>query len=177
MKRRDHLDFQSRTEPIAFLITFRTYGTWLHGEERGSIDRRLYNRYGTAAMPANARLLEEEKRALRHAPVILNHQQREVVEFAIQEVCEQRNYTLHAVNARSNHVHSVVSSPHKPERLLSSFKSYATRKLREHHLLNENVKPWARHGSTPYLWTEEQLLSAIDYVLHGQGDKPFRSKE
>ncbi|HWY68950.1 MAG TPA: hypothetical protein VNX88_09810 [Terriglobales bacterium] len=25
--------------PLAYLITFRCYGTWLHGDERGSIDR------------------------------------------------------------------------------------------------------------------------------------------
>ncbi|MDQ3490280.1 MAG: hypothetical protein M3449_04330 [Acidobacteriota bacterium] len=25
--------------PLAFLTTFRTYGTWLHGDKRGSIDR------------------------------------------------------------------------------------------------------------------------------------------
>jgi REP element-mobilizing transposase RayT len=174
MKKRDYIDFQNRTEPVAYLITFRTYGTWLHGEERGSIDRRHYNRYRTPDMPANRRLLEEEKSALRHEPVILNHQQREVVELAIREVCVHRNYLLHAVNARSNHIHSVVSSLHKPEHVLNSFKSYATRKLREENLLGEIIKPWARHGSTPYIWTEDDLSRAIDYVICGQGEEPFR---
>ena len=81
---------------------------------------------------------------------------------------------LHAVNARSNHVHSVVAAQRKPEYALNSFKAYATRKLRETNLLSESIKPWARHGSTPYLWTEEELLRAIDYVINGQGDEPFR---
>ena len=27
--------------PLAYLISFRCYGTWLHGDERGSIDRSL----------------------------------------------------------------------------------------------------------------------------------------
>ena len=36
--------------PIAYFISFRTYGTWLHGDERGSID--LHNNiYGN---PKNA---------------------------------------------------------------------------------------------------------------------------
>ncbi len=35
------------------------------------------------------------------------------------------------------------------------------------------TKPWARHGSTPYLWTEEAGERAIDYVINGQGDEPF----
>ena len=120
------------------------------------------------------KLLADETRALSHAPVILNLNQRKIVEHAIQEVCEQRKYALHAVNARSNHVHSVVTALRRPEYVLNSFKAYATRKLRETNLLSESVKPWARHGSTPYLWTEEEMERAIDYVINGQGDEPFQ---
>jgi REP element-mobilizing transposase RayT len=96
------------------------------------------------------------------------------VQDAIREVCDEGKYTLHAVNARSNHVHSVVTASCKPEHVLNSFKSYATRKLREASLLDEGIRPWARHGSTPYLWTEDDLRAAIDYVINGQGDEPFR---
>src|SRR5437870_12886557 len=119
MGKPDYIDFQTRTQPLACLITFRTYGTWLHGEDRGSIDRRNYNRYGTPQMPVNKRLLADETHALRHAPVVLNRNQRKVVELAIQEVCEQRKYVLHAVNARSNHVHSVVTASYKPEYVMN----------------------------------------------------------
>ena len=76
MGKADYIDSQTRTQALAYLITFRTYGTWLHGEDRGSIDRRNYNRYGTPAMPVNKKLLAEETRALRHAPVILDLNQR-----------------------------------------------------------------------------------------------------
>ena len=60
MEKLDYVDFQRRTQPLAFLITFRCYGTWLHGDERGSIDRRNFHRYGTPAMPANKKLVEDE---------------------------------------------------------------------------------------------------------------------
>src|SRR6266576_5420493 len=146
MRKRDYIDFQNRTDPLAYLITFRPYGTWLHGEARGSIDRRNYNRYGTPGMPANEKSLADERHALRHAPVVLSLKQRKTVERAIQEVCQQRKYRLRAVNARSNHVHSVVTALCKPEHALNSFKSYATRKLRETDLISESLKPWARHG-------------------------------
>src|SRR5215471_13949178 len=119
-------------------------------------------------------LLTEETIALRHAPVVLNSEQRRILEDAIRELCHQREYALHAVNVRSNHVHSVVTAPRKPEYVLNSFKSYATRKLRETNLLNESIRPWARHGSTPYLGTEGDVQAAIDYVINGQGDEPFR---
>ena len=84
MKRVDYIDFQDRIQPLAYLITFRCYGTWLHGDN-----------------------------------------------------------------------------------------AYATRHLREAGLLRQDAKAWARHGSTPYLWTEEEVQRAIDYVINGQGDEPF----
>ena len=37
--KRDYIDFQDRSSPIGYLVTFRCYGTWLHGDERGSFDR------------------------------------------------------------------------------------------------------------------------------------------
>jgi REP element-mobilizing transposase RayT len=173
MARVDYVEFQRRTQPLAFLITFRCYGSWLHGDERGSVDRRHYHAFGAPAMPTNQKLCAEEAVNLKHSPVVLNRAQRQVVELAIREVCDHRRYFLHAVNVRTNHVHSVVAASQKPEHIMDSFKSYATRKLREAGLLGRNVKPWARHGSTPYLWTDEQVQRAIEYVINGQGDEPF----
>ena len=173
MGKLDYVDFQRRTQPVAFLITFRCYGTWLHGDERGSVDRRQFHRFGTPEMPANKRLREEEKSGLIQDPINLNKAQRVVVESAIREVCEYRNYGLMAVNASTNHVHSVVTAACKPEHMMDTFKAYATRRLREAGLLDPHIKPWARHGSTPYLWTEEAIEKAIDYVINGQGDHPF----
>ena len=174
MPKRDYVDFQDRDQPLAYLITFRGYGTWLHGEERGSIDRRRYNRYGTPDMPPNKRILADEQAALKSPPFILDRVRRAVVVSAIREVCEHRRYALHAVNVRTNHVHSVVSGNAKPEHIMSTFKAYATRKLREAGLIEQVTKPWGRHGSNPYIWTEEELERAIDYVINGQGDEPFR---
>jgi hypothetical protein len=43
-----HLDEEFKDDhiPVGFLISFRGFGTWLHGDPRGSVDR-LHNRYGT----------------------------------------------------------------------------------------------------------------------------------
>jgi REP element-mobilizing transposase RayT len=106
-------------------------------------------------MPPNQKILDEEGSELKHAPIELNHTQRDAVESAIRAVCEHRAYMLHAVNVRTNHVHSVVSASGTPEHVMDTFKAYATRRLREENLIGKDVKPWARHGSTPYLWTEE----------------------
>jgi REP element-mobilizing transposase RayT len=177
MTKPDYIEFQSRTEPLAYLITFRSYGTWLHGDPRGSMDRRLFHVYGTPDMPENKHLLQEEQFELKHPPVTLSPKQRDVVEKAIREVCDYRSYHLFAVNVRTNHAHSVVSASCKPEHVMNSFKSHATRQLRRAGLLDAKIRPWSRHGSTPYLWTEEQVQKAIDYVLNGQGSEPFRTGE
>ena len=124
-------------------------------------------------MPANKKILADEQGELRSSVLLLNPAQREIVELAIREVCEHRRYLLHSVNVRTNHAHSVVSALCKPEHIMDSFKSYSTRKLREADLVGADTRPWARHGSTAYLWTEEQVRRAIEYVKYGQGDEPF----
>src|SRR6185503_12451458 len=108
MSRIDHIDFQTRTQPLAYLLTFRCYGTWLHGEARGSVDRRRYHHYGTPDMPANKKILSDERLTLKSEPVLLNRPQRETVRAAIQDVCENRRYPLHAISARTNHIHVVI---------------------------------------------------------------------
>jgi len=173
MSKRDYIEFQARTTPLAYLITFRTYGTWLHGDERGSMDRRYHNRVGEPKMAKSPGLVRHEQELLKHPPVILNPAQRQAVAAAITEVCTVRGYRLRAINARSNHVHVVVEAANKPEPLMRAFKSYATRKLRELGLMTVEIEPWSRHGSTLYLWAEEEVDSAVQYVLFGQDGEAF----
>lgn len=163
-------DFDDNEFPLAYLISFRCYGTWLHGDKRGSVNRKQ-NRFGTPKLPPNPKLVKAERKLLKHRPIKLNAQRRSVVENAIREVCRFRNYLLLAFNIRSNHVHSVVSAAVKPEPILQAFQAYATRALRKKGLLPPDVRPWSRHGSTPYLWKERDVDRAIEYVLYGQGDE------
>jgi REP element-mobilizing transposase RayT len=168
MGRLDYIDFQERTAPLAYLITIRAYGTWLHGDERGSVDRRSHNKYGAPNITPNERLSSAEKAQLRHPPLILSQAQRAAVEQAIREVAACRGYQLLAVNVRTNHVHCVVVAGCKPESLLVAFKAYSTRLLRRAGLISSDIKPWSRHGSTLYLWTEDEVERAIDYVINAQ---------
>ncbi len=161
------------TVPLAYLITIRCYGTWLHGDPRGSMDRKEHHQHGGAKIKPNKKLIEAEEAEFKQPPFALTASQRTIVERAISEVCDHRGYQLLAVNARSNHVHSVVATGCRPEAVMNALKTYATRRLRGAGLLANGVRPWSRHGSSPYLWTNEQVARALDYVLHGQDDKPF----
>ena len=109
--------------PLAYFISFRTYGTWLHGDNRGSIDR-FHNRYRGPYMPPNEKWHDYNKHRLRTKPLILKARQRKVIESAIHETCNIRKWCLQAINVRTNHIHSVVSaSKKKPELVLNAFKA------------------------------------------------------
>ncbi|MGI8470347.1 MAG: transposase [Pyrinomonadaceae bacterium] len=163
--------------PLAYLITFRTYGSWLHGDERGSVDTHGKNIYGTAGILPNRKLEDEMRENLSQDVLLLDRRQRESVEAAIREICEQRGYFLQALNVRSNHVHAVISSPMKPERIADALKAFSTKKLREKSLVKTDEKIWSRGRSRRYLWKPRHIALAIEYVLYGQGDTPFDLEE
>ncbi|MHC4695890.1 MAG: transposase [Planctomycetota bacterium] len=153
---------------VPYLITFTTYGTWLHGDKRGAVDRD-HNAYGAPFLrPDASRKSAATKRTTKDS-VVLNAERRRVVHRTVEQVCEHRGWTLHAVNVRSNHVHVVVSAPECPERVMNALKSWATRKLVGSGLIKRGTAVWTRHGSTRYLWKPRDLLSACEYVSEQQG--------
>ena len=152
--------YQFINVPLGYLITFRAYGTWLHGDKRGSVDR-FNNLYGSPRLPHNERWREYNQQVLCHPPVKLSSEQRHVVEAGIRETCEIRQWDLWALNARTNHIHTVVSANCKPEMVLIALKANATRKLREAGFWHCSASPWAERGSKKYLWTKKDLNDAI----------------
>lgn len=172
------LDYQGYEEydenafPLAYLITFRTYGTWLHGDTRGSFQRHRDRETGKYVRPS-AQLKLTMERAMKQKPVTLNAIQRLCVHQAIVEVCTVRQYLLRALNVRSNHGHVVISSRARPEKITNDLKAYATRRLRDEAEIDSSNRVWARGSSTRYLWKAPDVISAIDYVLYSQGNIPF----
>jgi len=169
--------YEENEFPLAYLITVRTFGTWLHGDERHSVDRCENGIYGTPDIPPNEKLLETMKSELKQPAVILNKLQRKTIESAIKQLCEKRKYYLQAINVRTNHVHVVVSAQAKPERIADAFKAFSTKKLREENLFSKELQIWSRGRSRRYLWKPLHVELAIDYVLYGQGDLPFQIKD
>ncbi len=105
-------EFETNEFPLAYLITLRTYGTWLHGDERESVDRHEgRNVYGTPRIKRNLRLEDEMTKLLKQKPVFLNRPQRKVADSAIRSVCKDRGWDLKALNVRTNHAH--LSSVHR----------------------------------------------------------------
>jgi REP element-mobilizing transposase RayT len=162
-------DFNDDHTPLGYLITFRAYGTWLHGDERGSVDRD-HHRYGTPALPPGPRRKQIERNLLKQPPVKFDARQRAAIDFAINETCTIRKWELWALHVRTNHLHCVVTANCNPKTVLVALKANATRSMREAGCWKSDLSPWAQRGSKKYLWTEEELANAIAYVIEDQGE-------
>lgn len=91
------------------------------------------------------------------------------MERAIRDTCLARKSCLRAINLRTNHIHSVVSSNNdRPELVLNAFKANATRLLR-------HERHWSHGyggGSKRYLWDLLSIERAIEYVRNWQDGVP-----
>jgi REP element-mobilizing transposase RayT len=148
--------------PLAYLITFRTYGTWPPGDGRGAFHHARF-------LQPSAPLRSEARERFASEPFVLFPHARRVVEWAIREACEHKGWTLHALNVRTNHVHLVAAMLAPPERGMGTVKAWATRRLREHGITAHDERAWSRHGSTRYLWSEAEVERAVRYVVEWQG--------
>src|SRR5688572_4658896 len=116
-------------DPIAYFLTWTTYGTHLHGDARGSVDEG-YNRFGTPYLPQNSAIREYEEQQLRAEPLIFTDHMRDLVETTMRAHANIRRWRLRALNVRTNHVHVVLDTPpHSPETVEGQFKAWGTRRL------------------------------------------------
>jgi REP element-mobilizing transposase RayT len=157
------------SQPLAYFLTRTCHGTWLHGDERGSVDRERNVPETPFIQPQRGFEAHEQSRSTQ-SPVRLTSEQRSVVQATIEAHCAYQTWDLFALNVRTNHVHVVVScGDAQPEIVMGQFKSWCTRRLREADLINKDARIWTRHGSTKYLWKPPGVEAAIRYVNEEQG--------
>jgi REP element-mobilizing transposase RayT len=154
---------------MRYFITFACYGDHLHGDESASVDPS-HNLPGSRLLDADPGRASAERQRMNQAPYLLDRECRTVVLEALREVCLQRRWSLLAAHVRTNHVHVVVEAEVQPEKVMNDFKSYASRNL--NRLLHDGAdrKRWARHGSTRWLWKDQDVRKAIRYVVEEQGE-------
>lgn len=161
-------DWDDNQYPLAYFITIRTHGTWLHGDQRGSVDRHGRNLYGAERISLDPVYSVTMEQNMNSEPLLLNGRQRAVVESAIRDVCSHRGFGLLAINVRTNHAHMVTCAQAPPTSLMNAFKANATRELREAGLIEPDRRVWSRGGSTRYLWKPHNVERAVDYTVNGQ---------
>jgi REP element-mobilizing transposase RayT len=156
------------TGPSGYLLTFHTYGTWFHGDIRGSVGRNGNNIPGTPVLAPNQQRVNFEMKRSKHVGVTFDKMQQTSIHDTIKSVATFSKWLLHAVNVRTEHVHVVLSATKSPDIIMNSLKSWCTRKMNENGLWNKDFSPWSRHGSTRYLWDEKSVYDAVNYVLYCQ---------
>ncbi len=173
-------------DPLAYYLTWPTYGTWLPGDERGWV------KFGCGQqLPDPIRKIEAEARMTEDA-CRLDQEQCAVVEKTIVEHCRIRGWELFAKNCRSNHVHVVVAADIRPEAVREQLKAWCTRKLKELERQRRGVltrsaseggmpldnevreKWWAERGSRRYINDQDGLDAVVQYVNDGQDDPKNR---
>jgi REP element-mobilizing transposase RayT len=154
---------------VRYFITFACYGTHLQGDESGIVDQHQ-NTFGSPFAEASPQRRAAKLEQMDQAPYCLDHDRRAAVISALREVCLYRRWTLLAAHARTNHVHVIVEAEVRPGMMMNTFKSYASRGLNRLGIDQPNRKRWARHGSTRWLFKDEDVHEAIRYVIAGQGE-------
>jgi len=154
---------------LAYFLTWTCYGTYLPGDSRG------WTRWHRGDQLPRPRLEDWTRQQLQESAVFLNDEQRQLVEDVVRQHCECRNWSLHAVNCRSNHCHVVVTAPDHPgEQVREQLKAWATRRLKKHEKTGQSAphaireKWWTSKGSVRSLFDDTSLEAAIKYTRDAQ---------
>src|ERR1039457_2766062 len=154
---------------MRYFITFACYGVHLHGDESGSVDRR-HNLPGSRGLEADPQRASAARQSMKQVPYSLDRDGRATVLEALREVCLHRGWSLLAAHVRTNHVHVVVEAEVRPEKVMNAFKSYASRGLNRLGGGEADRRRWSHHGRTRWLWKDEDVREALQYVIEGQGE-------
>ena len=150
-------------DPIAFFITWTVYGTHLQGDPRGWRRRRK------GEQTPQPRLAEWRRERLNHEVLLLSPEHRATIEDECRRHCEHRGWRLWEVNARSNHVHAVVSAPEcSGKTVRDQLKANCTRGLREKWTVFRDRPVWTVGGDWECINSEDDLEEVCLYVREAQ---------
>ena len=90
----------------------------------------------------------------------------------MDDVCydhaDRRGWAIHAVSARSNHVHIAVTADAAPKKVRDQFKANATRMLRQNPDPITNERVWTKGGDCEIVDTDDELERVIQYIQEAQ---------
>ncbi len=150
--------------PRAFHITFGTYGTRLHGDERCTVDRSL-NRPGDPIVGRTDDWRRFEAARLKHPPVVLTWEQRRLVEAELPAIAERGGWELYACAAGADHVHALLSTNREPKPVRQWLKRWLGEALSSRWPRPVGATWWAECGSIKWVWDQQYLENVYAYVL------------
>ena len=158
---RQQLDPQRTT----WHITFGTYGTRLHGDDRPTVDSQHHKR-GEPFVPADPARQAAEAQRMKYPPVNPGNEQSRFIEPLIPGICERGGWTHRLSAAGRNHVHVLLDidrSIHgdKARRLI---KRWVGQALSERWRRPAGASWWAEQGSSTAIHDQAHLNNAFNYI-------------
>jgi REP element-mobilizing transposase RayT len=162
-----------------WFLTWRTYGTWLPGDERGFVGtvveatgkRVIRNAPGTPQEAPSAGLRDYARSIMRTDAVLLEPIHAAEMFAQFRETASTRGWALLALAVLANHVHVVVRVGGDPNGadVLRDFKCYASRRLNEVYGKPARGSWWSESGSRRVLRDETNVNAAVRYVREQEG--------
>jgi REP element-mobilizing transposase RayT len=169
---------------LTWLLTNTTYGTWLPGDDRGSVtsvrDRRPsdpaittrleHDRPGEPWEPNLPGLRRSARTQMKGPPIYLTLPQAETLLAQFLETAEHRGWVMLAASIMANHYHLVIqaSEDGRADRILADLKAYATRKLSSVYGAPASETWWTGKGSKRWLRDDRAVADGTSYVLYKQ---------
>ena len=150
--------------PLAYHITVGTYGTRLHGDERGTVDRRM-NQPGDPIVGRVEQWQRAERASLRFEPRVFTPDQMGWVESLVPAICERGGWTLRARACAPDHLHTVVTATADGALVRKLLKRWLTQAMAKQLPLEPDEHFWAECGSVKWVWTDDYLGRVVPYVF------------
>lgn len=148
-------------------ITFGTYGTRLHGDDRPTVDRP-HNRREQPFVGRDPDRAEQARGRMRGESVYLNAPQRGVVEATVPGLCERGGWTYRmcAAPADEDHVHVLLEATPTidPDAIRKWLKRWLGEALTRRWSKPTGGRWWASGGSCKPIKDEAYLNNVYHYI-------------
>jgi REP element-mobilizing transposase RayT len=146
-------------------ITFGTYGTRLHGDDRPTVDRQ-HNQLDEQFVLRDPDREEFERGRMKFPPRYLSIEQRSFAESELPNICVRGGWNYRICAAGPDHVHllcDVISEVHG-EKVRRLVKRWLGQTLSECWPLPKGVSWWAEEGSNKAIDNEDYLNNCYIYI-------------
>jgi len=159
--------------PIAYHITFGTYGTRLHGDSRGTVDRPM-NQPGDPIIGADPAWWERERGRLNFEPVILTSEQMVFMEGVMPGVCERGGWDYHTGAGGPDHIHVLLTAEAEADAVRKWFKRWLGEAMSARWARAEGATWWAEGGSVKWVWERPYFENVLGYLERQRASGPSR---
>jgi REP element-mobilizing transposase RayT len=146
-------------------ITFGTYGTRLHGDDRPTVDR-THNQPDQPFITSQPQLKMLQQQHMRAEQVLLNHAQCHTVQSNMHAICQRGQWNLHTTAASGNHVHILIDAPIQvnPKDVHKWLKRWTGEALDDQFGQPASETWWAKGGSTKPVKDQSYFDNAYHYI-------------